>query len=532
MRLAELWYASPAYRLLLQGRTPSHLLRLPPPPWPGDPDRGAALLSGKSTPETDAFALTPQIWANTDFPARVAAYLHGFSWLNDIAAEGSERAAGLTQGLIASWIDANEGWSALVWSPGVLGTRIGAWLSHARLIAPRENDPLGRRILSSLAQQVRHLERVVSAAAESIERLMAIRGLVYAAACGVGSRGTLRHALQRLSTELARQIAADGSHLSRSPRDQVRAFAALVDMQNMLTMAEQVPPADLTRAIERMAPVVRFFRHGDGRFAQFNGASEDETCPIDSILAAAKVPMQELAPGYAGFQRLSARKAVVLMDCGPAAPPGFNADYHAGTLSFEFSWGRERLVVNCGATGRPEPAIQRAERSTAAHSAFVVDDTNSSDALSAQPTRQSMATTCQRKATDGAVWLDSSHDGYQPKLGLIHRRRLYLSPEGDDLRGEDTLTGPHRGTFALRFHLHPDVDASLVQAGAAVLVRQRSGTAWRFQATGGRVDLSESVYLGRKGRRRTEQIVVAGSLDGQGAQVKWALKKIGAQHLA
>ena len=49
---------------------------------------------------------------------------------------------------------------------------------------------------------------------------------------------------------------------------------------------------------------------------------------------------------------------------------------------------------------------------------------------------------------------------------------------------------------------------------------------WRFRAAGGSISLKESVYHGsRSGIRRTEQIVVSGRLDGQGATVKWAFKR-------
>ena len=49
---------------------------------------------------------------------------------------------------------------------------------------------------------------------------------------------------------------------------------------------------------------------------------------------------------------------------------------------------------------------------------------------------------------------------------------------------------------------------------------------WRLQAGGGRLELAESVYLGRSGEMwRSSQIVVSGPLTGQGAQVRWALKR-------
>jgi len=99
------------------------------------------------------------------------------------------------------------------------------------------------------------------------------------------------------------------------------------------------------------------------------------------------------------------------------------------------------------------------------------------------------------------------------------------------VRGEDRLARIRRGEsipFALRFHLHPDVQASLVHDGTAAFLRLPSGAAFRFDAAGGRVALEESIYLGSPvGVRRTEQIVLESTLAGEEAFVKWSLRRLG-----
>jgi len=136
-----------------------------------------------------------------------------------------------------------------------------------------------------------------------------------------------------------------------------------------------------------------------------------------------------------------------------------------------------------------------------------------------------------REEAEGNAWLDLSHDGYRPRFGLTHYRRLYLSADGMDLRGQDRLepAGGRRssaGRFALRFHLHPDVHASLALDGQAVLLRLARGGGFRLRVAGGEVALAESVYLGRPGeRRRCQQVAVTGEIQATGAEVKWSLTK-------
>jgi uncharacterized heparinase superfamily protein len=263
--------------------------------------------------------------------------------------------------------------------------------------------------------------------------------------------------------------------------------------------------------------------------ALFNDSTESRDWLIDMVLTHADARGKPLASApHAGFQRLASSRTLLLMDTGAPPPPGLDLHAHAGTLSFEMSLGKERLVVNCGAYAGPNVGWRDAQRTTAAHSTLVIEDVNSSELLAggglgARPT----TVTAERRESDGNVWVDAAHDGYQRVFALTHRRRLFLSSGGDDLRGEDTLTGSGHRKFAVRFHLHPTVRASLVQGGSSVLLRLPSGAGWRMRATGGVTSLQESAYLGQPGEvRRTDQIVVSAATRGNGAQIKWAFTRV------
>src|SRR5262249_61793424 len=65
------------------------------------------------------------------------------------------------------------------------------------------------------------------------------------------------------------------------------------------------PPAPLLNAIDRMMPMLRFFRHGDGNFGLFNGMGPTSTDLLTTILAyddARGTPVQN-AP-HSGYQRV------------------------------------------------------------------------------------------------------------------------------------------------------------------------------------------------------------------------------------
>jgi uncharacterized heparinase superfamily protein len=156
----------------------------------------------------------------------------------------------------------------------------------------------------------------------------------------------------------------------------------------------------------------------------------------------------------------------------------------------------------------------------------VVADTSSSELREEGLGRRPDHVERQRQEANGAHWLETSHDGWRRPFGAIHRRRLYLAENGEDVRGEDAVEAPTPQPYTLRFHLHPAVQASLQQDGEAVLLRLPSGSGWRLRAEGARISLEEGLYLGSPEPRRAEQVVLTGFQDGP-QHVKWAITKLG-----
>ncbi len=96
-------------------------------------------------------------------------------------------------------------------------------------------------------------------------------------------------------------------------------------------------PHPVRSAYDRIAPMIRFFRHGDGTLALFNGGIESDARMIASLLARDEVRGQPFAYArHSGYQRMTASRTLTL-DCGTAPPGGFSTEAHAGCLAFELS---------------------------------------------------------------------------------------------------------------------------------------------------------------------------------------------------
>jgi uncharacterized heparinase superfamily protein len=495
-------------------------------PWPGDPGRGARLLRGELELAGGVRPLRPGGWGGASGSLLLDAAAHGFTWLRDLRALGTDAARLRARALVADWVNAPPS-EPIAHRPDVVGARIAAWLGHYDFFAATADDAFRQRLMARLVSDARGLSAALPAEELDARALTALKGLIAAAVALPEHAGFLTRALRFLPQEIVRQVLPDGCHAERSPAAQLAALQDLTEIRALLQASQTQPPTALTGAIERMAPALRVMRHGDGGLALFNGSREEPTGLIDMALTqAGRTSRGPSALPDGGFQRLQAGRSVLIVDCGAPPPPGVDRYAHAGTLSMELSIGRDRMIVNCGAIPAGGPEWRDATRATAAHSTLVIADVNSSELKPDGLGRRPVLVEAQRQEANGAHWLEASHDGWKKLFGAVHRRRLYVAESGEDIRGEDVVEAPTPQPFTLRFHLHPEVNANLQQDGEAVLLRLRSGGGWRLRADGARMTLEESVYLGGQEPRRTEQVVLTGFADGP-QQVKWAISKVG-----
>jgi uncharacterized heparinase superfamily protein len=519
--------AGPFYRHTLIGRVPSDLRFRIALRWPGDSRRGAAIIGGEIELAGEVARTPSPRWAPPGPGPEWLAAWHGFAWVSDVAAAGAASREALRD-LVQSWIAENPGWKSLAWRSDVLATRLFAWIVHFDEITKRDqDDALRQAMLTSMVAQLRHLSRTASWEVSGAARLRAFKGLVASMAVLGSPEGRLIKVLKALERELSVQILADGGHVSRSPSLQLQVLQDLIDTRAVLRSAQIEAPAALKGAIERMAPMLRFFRHGDRRLGLFNDSLEEDGVLIDLVLTRSEAKGRP--PAHvpdSSFDRLQASKSLVLIDTGKPPMRGFDDHAHAGTLSFEFSHERERIIVNCGAYRGPKPNWWRVARASAAHSVLIVADTNSVEIRADGTLGRIPATVARERAEhEGQQWISATHDGYRERFGLVYSRQLFLSADGEDLRGEDQLTGLPGAAFAVRFHLHPSVQGSLARDGSAALLRLPSGIVWRLRATGAEMSLGESIYLGSGEARKTQQVVLSGTVPPGGATVRWAIRR-------
>ncbi len=541
-------------RVTSSSRAPGRLLIAPQDIRTSDPTVAADIYAGYfvfdgkavNTQGRSPFGLLPpnQAWAEA---------LAGFGWLRHLRAADTALARVNARALVADWI-ALQGRSrgGVGWNAPIVARRLISWLSQSPLILDGADGFFYRRFMRSIARQAVVLRHVAREDPSGETRLLAAIALTEFGLSADGFDRVLRQASQRLIAEIGAQILPDGGHVSRHPGRLVDLLLDLLPLRQAFLAAGIAPPPALLNAIDRMMPMVRTFRHGDGTLALFNGMGATKFDALASVLAhddSSGSPLSNAS--HSGYGRLERNGSVLIVDCGPPPPVAYAREAHAGTLAFEFSVGTQRVVVNCGTPDAGPAIVREAARLTAAHSTLVLGDRSSSRFSPEAWLGQRLGRTlysgprhvpAEQSQSDLGPILVASHDGYLLNCGMIHRRRLLLAKAGDRLEGEDGLVrearpapGPGRRTrasaepldVAIRFHMHYALRLQTIRAGAAVLIAFPTGDAWEFEAGGSPISIEESIYLAStEGPRRTEQLVVRAPAT-DGLRVTWSLTRKG-----
>ncbi|MEO9824732.1 MAG: heparinase II/III family protein [Paracoccaceae bacterium] len=498
-------------------------------------------------------APTTAIWELPMPDAAFEAELHGFTWLDDLAAVGDSHAKKRAQTWTHDWVTRFGRGQGPGWTPDLTGRRLIRWINHAILLLNGQESSVSEAYFRSLASQTIFLSRRWKAASPGLPRFEALTGLIYA---GLALDGMDRHvgqAMRALARECENEIDPSGALVTRNPEELLEVFTLLNWAAAALQDAGRMPAEAHLKAIETTAPVLRALRHSDGGLARFHGSGRGLEGRLDRALATSGIRGASNTDLAMGFARIAHGRTSIIVDAARPPVAGASGNAHASTLAFELTSGRRPLIVNCGSGATFGKNWRRAGRATPSHSTLGIEGMSSSrlgEAGTASGDAELLIDTpsdvrFERAEVEGGTRVVIGHNGYQTSHGLTHARTFHLGFEGRALRGEDVLmamssddkrrfdaafgASKYKGIdYTIRFHLHPDVDATLDMNGAAVSMALKSSEMWVFRVEGEvETSIESSVYLekSRLSPRATKQIVLTGRAMEYSTRIIWSLAK-------
>lgn len=480
--------------------------------------------------------------------------LHGFGWMDDLAAVGDSACRSLAQAWLWGWIDRFGRGRGPGWTPDLTGRRVIRWIHHALFVLRGQERDASEAFYRSLAQQAIFLGRRWRAASPGLPRIEALTGMVYAGLSLQGMEKLVDPAVRALARDCRVQVDMQGGIPTRNPEELLEVFTLLTWVVAALAEAGRTVPPDMLAAIDRIAPSLRTLRHSDGGLARFHGGGRGLEGRLDAALAASGVKGRMPEGLSMGFARLSAGRSSVIVDAAPPPVGPASVNAHASTLAFELTSGRRPVVVNCGSGAAFGAEWRRAGRATPSHSTVTLAGYSSARLGKAGSGASGRAEWLMDAPRDVPVELSQApdglrfqggHDGYLRTHGLTHARTLELTFDGSGLAGEDLLIAINAAAqktfdrqmdairlqgipFALRFHLHPEIEAELDMGGTAVSLALKSGELWVFRHDSrAEMSLEPSVYLEktRLAPRAAKQIVLSGRAMDYATRTRWSLTK-------
>ena len=539
-RLHRLSWRTPFHSFRLRGRYPLKLLAVPKDPIAGDKAAGEAILKGTFLHRGEAWPVEGLSFGDASLPADFSDYLQSFEWLRDVAAAATrERATKMCEKIVQKWLAEHaDAVGERAWRADLWGRRILFWSAYAPYILSSRDADYRSKVLNTLARGARHLDKAAQKAPPGIARVTAFAGVIAAALVVQGGPARLSKGEAGLLRALASSIHDDGGLASRAPVEQLALVELLSQLRAAYYAGEQEMPELLAEALAGAVAALLGVTLGDEALSSWQGGNMLGRERIAAAIEGTGVRARPLRqPRGWGYQRLEAKKTLVVFDAAPPPPSRAYSGGCASTLAFELCEGPHRIVVNCGGPGVAKGALPEelvaALRTTAAHSTLTLGDRNST-AIHDDGTLGKGVSEVEvaRDETGGVVQVEASHDGYVRRLGLVHQRQLILAPDGRELRGQDVLMQEGRKRrsetvpFAVRFHLAPAVEAATTADGQGALLRIRGSTVWQFRCRGGRLAIEDSIWIDGEARPHPSlQLVIAGDSPPDGMTIAWIFRR-------
>ncbi len=535
------------YRMRLTGVIPQGLSALPKDPRPADAARGAEILAGRWRFGSGRVTTPPDRapWG-PPFPSlHFADRIHRFDWLRDIAA--ADGGAPRARALALSWCDAFGKWDSFAWRVSPTADRLINLLSAGPWLWEGIEGEARSGMFDSLARQARHLLASAETEPDLVARFRAAVALCISGAVMEEGAKRLEAGLALLETLTGVLILADGGHATRSPESLAEALIDLQVVEELLLRLGHRAPAYLSRLQSRMAAMLSFLTLTDGRLLVAHGGGEGRPGLSQAALAPHGHPAARFSfARLSGWQRVQAEELTLFFDTGPGPERHLGGRAGAGALSIQVDDGDDRLLVSCGANADLEPVLREASRRTAAHSVLSLPEEDSVIFLFDEGSGLRVpdgppGVSARRLEENDQFLLEGQHSGWRVRHGLIYRRRLYIAKNGARITGEDSLSRPMAESlpagdmpipYAVRFHLHPDVQvAEGPDKKTVFLGLPRRQRVWRFRSEA-LLSVENSRYWGGNLARRNAQLVIRGEADprADGSQppnrVRWALSRV------
>ena len=424
--------------------------------------------------------LSPSDWNNPYFNKLGLYHLHYF---DDLCTKGAGSRVDLHRALINRWIMENPIGAGIGWEPYPISRRIVNWISWAWC----DND-LSPVMKESLTVQIRYLKKKIEWHILGNHIIANAKAMIFAGLFFEGKEAEVWLNLggNILKEQFREQILPDGGHSERSPMYHAQVLEDILDILNALKTFPRCVFSGREEilvkckiASNNMLYWLENMTHPDGEIALFNDSAIGGVVAPAELTAYAKRlnllnrcdfvtrkcasdAMKLIHLESTGYIRVDCGKFVAFLDVAPIGPDYLAGHSHADTLSYELSYGRQRVIVDCGVSEYDEGPERLRQRGTAAHNTVEINGKNSSDVWAAfRVAQRARPFGLIIRKTEDEIVVSCSHDGYRRLAGMpVHRREWRFNENRIII--VDRIQGQFFNAVS-RLHFHPSVNVEFYE---------------------------------------------------------------------
>jgi len=463
--------------------------------------------------------------------------LNSFFWLNLINRKNDGKAI---QQIISIWIKNNTKYKKKNWGNLHISKRILAWILNADIILNNADRTFRKIFFNSIITQVNHLKRNLNDENDPAKKIEIISAIILSGLVFKEYNFNFEKGIKSLKNVVENFFDNDGCPVNRNIYDLVQCSKFLVLIKECCKDAQEYIPDFLDDIVDKLIDCLFSLKTTNNKNPLFNGASEFKLDSYLEYLTGLEYKPSILINKVNQVRIARGKRNLLFFDVGSPPPKKYSKNYQSGPLSFEYFFGNNKIITNCGFGNKISKKAELISRLTSAQSTLCLNDFSVvkfernnliNDAFGAAITTTFKVYDFNVDDDKNYSILSAKHNAYEKKFNYIHKRTVKIDKKNSNLFGEDNLIAVNEykrsiNTYNIRFHLYPGISAVQTMGKSSILIQIEKNKSLIFASNAENLILEKSIFLGKNQIINNFCITISGSLnDGENKSITWELKK-------
>ena len=415
-----------------------------------------------------------------------------------------------------------------------MAKRIIAWTSNSRLTYDDSSTDYKDKFNGVIKKQINHLINEIERSEWVDDKIIGCAAIILTGLTYHDKDGYLEIGLNLLKRLVKFSLDNDGFPKSRNIRQLCFYLKYFILIREWFKESQSEIPDFINENIYFLGQAYAFAWQNNKIDLLFNGNHETDNIDFDYYLKKLGYNFKNQSNELGGYIILNDKKTSLIMDVGSSPDKKFSSNYQAGALSFEIISNGKKLICNSGYFQDHLHRLNKISKSSAIHSALILDDRSSCKFNKAkdESSKISYGLKILKKNVvfEKNYWkISASHDGYLKRYGIIHEREVEFYPEQKKFVGCDKIIFKNsikNLKFEIRFHLEPDIKIMKTQDNKSIFI-DLNGEGWKFNSDNDDMNIDNGLYFGKKNSFFDNQnIVISGMTNNENKTIKWEITKL------